>query len=133
MTLNRYSTGTRFEALAAYSRAVADDRYVHVSGTVGGDPATGEMPDDVETQLTNIFAILGETLARFGAGFDTVTRTRVFIVSGDVLMPVAAALKAHFADCPPANTTLICGIPAPGAKVEIEVTARLPVVEPQPY
>jgi enamine deaminase RidA (YjgF/YER057c/UK114 family) len=126
MSLSRFSTGTRFEELAAYSRAVADDRTIHVSGTVGGDPETGEMPEAVEAQLANIFATIERTLTHFGAGFADVTRTRVFIVSQDVLMPVAAALKAHFADCPPANTTLICGIPAPGAKVEIEVTANRP-------
>jgi enamine deaminase RidA (YjgF/YER057c/UK114 family) len=124
MSLERYSTGTRFEEMAAYSRAVADDHVIHISGTVGGDPQTGVMPESVEEQLANIFRIIGGTLSHFGAGFADVTRTRVYIVSGDVLLPVAAALKAHFADHPPANTTLICGIPAPGAKVEIEVSAR---------
>jgi enamine deaminase RidA (YjgF/YER057c/UK114 family) len=124
MSLDRYSTGSRFEELAAYSRAVADDRYVHVSGTVGGDPQTGEMPEAIEEQLDNIFATAKAALAHFGAGLADVTRTRVFMVSSDELMPVAAALKAHFSECPPANTTLICGIPAPGAKVEIEFTAR---------
>ncbi|MDH7640019.1 Rid family hydrolase [Sphingomonas oryzagri] len=126
MSLERYSSGTRFEEIAAYSRAVADDLYIHVSGTVGGDPQTGAMPDAVEDQLANIFATIERALAHFGAGFADVTRSRVFIVSADVLMPVAAALKARFGDCPPTNTTLIVGIPAPGAKVEIEVTARRP-------
>ncbi|WP_157219965.1 RidA family protein [Flavisphingomonas formosensis] len=123
MTLDRHSTGTRFEALAAYSRAVADDRYIHVSGTVGIDPATGTIPDDVGAQAEHALATIEAALAHFGAGLADVTRTRVYITSADVLMPVADALRARFAECPPANTTLICGIPAPGAKVEIEVTA----------
>ncbi len=126
MTIDRHSTGTRFEAMAAYSRAVADDGHIHVSGTVGGDPRTGEMPQTVEAQLNNIFAIVHQALERFGAGWADVVRTRVYIVSVDDLGAVAAALKATFAEFPPANTTLICGIPAPGAKVEIEVTARRP-------
>ena len=126
MTLDRHSTGTRFEAMAAYSRAVADDRYVHVSGTVGIDPATGTIPEDVGAQAEHALATIETALAHFGAGFADVTRTRVYITSGDVLMPVADALRARFADHPPANTTLICGIPAPGAKVEIEVTALRP-------
>lgn len=124
MTIERWQSGSRFEELAGYARAVADADHVHVSGTVGGDPRTGAMPDTVEAQLANIFATIEAALARFGAGFADVLRTRVYIVSADVLMPVAAALKARFGDHPPANTTLLCGIPAPGALVEIEVTAR---------
>jgi enamine deaminase RidA (YjgF/YER057c/UK114 family) len=126
MTLERHSTGTRFETMAAYSRAVADEDYIHVSGTVGVDPAGGAMPDTVEAQLQNIFGIIRQALARWNAGLADVVRTRVYLVSAQDLAPVTAALHAAFADHPPANTTLICGIPAPGAKVEIEVTARRP-------
>jgi len=126
MTLARHSTGTRFEELAAYSRAVADDRYIHVSGTVGIDPATGAIPEDAAAQAEHALATIEAALAHFGAGLADVTRTRVYITSADVLMPVADALRARFADHPPANTTLICAIPAPGAKVEIEATALRP-------
>jgi enamine deaminase RidA (YjgF/YER057c/UK114 family) len=127
MPLDRYSTGTRFEALAGYSRAVADKDYVHISGTVGGDPETGEMPENVDDQLMNILAVIEQALAHFGATLEDVTRTRVYITSMDVLLPVAAALRARFGTHPPANTTLICGIPAAGAKVEIEAIARRPI------
>lgn len=126
MPIDRHSSGTRFEDLAAYSRAVADERYIHVSGTVGSDPRTGEMPDDVGAQLENIFSTIATALARFDAGFADIVRMRVYLTSADILMPVAAALRERFEDHRPANTTLICGIPAPGAKVEIEVTARRP-------
>lgn len=123
--LMRLSSGSRFETLAAYCRAVADDRYVHISGTVGADPETGAMPETVSEQVDNIFHIVGDVLARFDIGLDAVVRTRIFLTHIDDLMSVAEGLRARFSDCPPANTTLICGIPAPGAKVEIEVTARL--------
>jgi enamine deaminase RidA (YjgF/YER057c/UK114 family) len=126
MTLERHSTDTRFETMAAYSRAVADEDYIHVSGTVGVDPGDGSMPETVEAQLGNIFAIVGTALGRWNAGLSDVVRTRVYVVSAEDLPSVVAALHAAFADHPPANTTLICGIPAPGAKVEIEVTARRP-------
>lgn len=124
--MERYSTGTRFEAMAGYSRAVADGQLIHVSGTVGGDPATGDMPPEIDRQLANIFATIKGALDRFDATWADVLRTRVYLTSADVLMPVADALREHFGDHPPANTTLICGIPAPGALVEIEVTARRP-------
>jgi len=123
--LVRISSGSRFEELAAYSRAVIDDRYIHISGTVGSDPDNGSMPDDVADQVANIFRTVEQVLTQNGADFQDVTRTRVYLTDIDHLMPVAEALRTRFSACPPANTTLLCGIPAPGAKVEIEFTARL--------
>lgn len=123
--LVRLSSGSRFEKLAAYSRAVVDDRYVHISGTVGTDPESGAMPESVSDQVDNIFRIVEDVLDRFEIGLDAVVRTRVFLTDLDDLGAVAEGLRARFSECPPANTTLLCGIPAPGAKVEIEVTALL--------
>ena len=123
--LVRLSSGSSFEKLAAYSRAVIDDRYIHISGTVGTDPDSGAIPDAVTDQLDNIFRVVENLLADNGCGLRDVTRTRVYLTDVGHLMDVAEGLRARFSDCPPANTTLLCGIPAPGAKVEIEFTARL--------
>jgi enamine deaminase RidA (YjgF/YER057c/UK114 family) len=41
------SSGSRFEAEVGYSRAVADDDWVFVSGTTGFDYATMTISDDV--------------------------------------------------------------------------------------
>ena len=125
MTFQRISSGSRFEDLAAYSRAVIDDDYIHVSGTVGGDPETGVMPEDAGDQARNIFRIVEPVLAGVGATLAQVVRTRVYLTNSGDLMAVAAVLREKFDANRPANTTLIVGIPAPGAKVEIEFTARL--------
>ncbi|MBP8233451.1 MAG: RidA family protein [Rhizorhabdus sp.] len=126
MDLKRLSSGSPFEELAAYSRAVVDDLYIHVSGTVGPDPETGAMPEDPAEQARNILRLLATVLAAEGADFSHVVRNRVFLTDASDVMAVAAVLRDYFADCRPANTTLINGIPAPGAKVEIEITARRP-------
>jgi enamine deaminase RidA (YjgF/YER057c/UK114 family) len=55
-----------------------------------------------------------------------VVRNRVYITDADELMAVAKVLGERFGPNPPANTTLVCVLPVPGARVEIEVTARLP-------
>jgi enamine deaminase RidA (YjgF/YER057c/UK114 family) len=122
----RLSSGSRFEDLAAYSRAVVDDLYVHVSGTIGGDPVTGEMPADVAQQARNAFAIIEQALATAGAGFADVVRSRIYLTAAEDLGAVLPILVETFGDCRPTNTTLLCGIPAPGAKIEIEVCARRP-------
>lgn len=124
--LRRIASGSFFETLAAYSRAVVDDLYVHVSGTVGTDPVTGRMPADVVEQARNSIWTIREVLAQAGAGIDDIVRCRIFLVDAADLESVAAVLRETFADCPPANTTLINMIPAPGARIEIEVTARRP-------
>lgn len=119
----RINSGSRFEEIAAYSRAVIDDHYIHVSGTVGTDPVSKAIPEDAEAQARNIFTIIQGILAEQGASLCDVVRSRVFITDIVHLDPVVRVLGEKFRDCPPTNTTLICGIPAPGAKVEIEVTA----------
>lgn len=122
----RISSGSRFEELAAYSRAVVDDRHIHVSGTVGLDPVDKRMPEDAGAQCRNIFAIIEAVLDAEGASLADVVRSRVFLTDVAHLEAIVPVLGEKFRECPPTNTTLICGIPAPGAKVEIEVTALRP-------
>jgi enamine deaminase RidA (YjgF/YER057c/UK114 family) len=127
--LRRIGSGSPFEALAGYCRAVVDDRYVYVSGTIGADPQTREMPAEIEQQVINSIATIEAALAKAGATLADVVRNRVYITDAADLMAVAKLLGASFGANPPANTTLICGIPVPGARVEIEATARLPRAE----
>lgn len=124
MTLKRISSGSSFEELAAYSRAVVDEDYIHISGTVGVDPATKTIPETTSEQMANIFAIIEPILAAEGASLKDVVRCRLFLTDAAFLMEAVAVLREKFSACRPANTTLICGIPAPGAKVEVEITAR---------
>ena len=119
----RISSGSRFEALAGYSRAVVDDRHIHVSGTVGLDPESRTMPAEVAEQARNIFRIFEAVLAGEGVGLAEVVRSRVYLVDPEDLGAIMPVLAEKFGDHPPTNTTLICGIPAPGARIEIEITA----------
>lgn len=126
MSLKRVSSGSSFEELAAYSRAVIDADYIHFSGTVGVDPVTKTMPETTTAQMVNIFAIVEPILAAEGASLADVVRLRLYVSDAAFLMEAVAVLREKFAASRPANTTLICGIPAPGAKVEVEITARRP-------
>lgn len=124
MTRRTISSGSRFEELARYSRAVADGEWVVVSGTIGADPETGQLPDSAEEQARNCFAIIEKALQEAGTSLDTVARCGVYLTSADHLQDVVRVLAEKFDRIRPANTTLICQIPVPGAKVEIEVMAR---------
>jgi len=67
MTITRISSGAPWEALVGYCRAVVAPPFVFVSGTVGRNPDTGELPVDVESQCANALTIIGRALATAGA------------------------------------------------------------------
>lgn len=124
MTRKLISSGSRFEDLAQYSRAVVDGDLIVVSGTVGPDPESGAMPESVEEQARNSFASIESALQEAGASLANVVRCGVYITSAEFVPEVARVLADKFDGIRPANTTLICQIPVPDAKVEIEILAK---------
>lgn len=124
MTRKKFTSGSGFEETARYSRAILDGEWLHVSGTVGADPDSGEMPESAEAQTRAIFRILERVLAQADMTLDDVLRSRVYLTDGSCLHDVVAVLAEKFDTVRPANTTIICQLPVPNAKVEIEITAR---------
>jgi enamine deaminase RidA (YjgF/YER057c/UK114 family) len=120
----RISSGSETERLAAYSRAVEHDGWIFVSGTIGIDSTTGQLPSGAEAQAEAAFRTIEAALSEAGAGLKDVVRCGVFVVRRDDIPAVASVLRRKFGDIRPANTTVICELPNPQALVEIEVTAR---------
>jgi enamine deaminase RidA (YjgF/YER057c/UK114 family) len=118
-------SGTATERLAAYSRAVVEDDWILVSGTMGADPATGQLATDVTMQALTAFATIESALKQVGASLTDVVRCRVFITNREDLAAVAQILRQKFEHIRPANTTVVCQLPVPEARIEIEVTAKL--------
>lgn len=102
--------------------------YIHISGTVGIDPLAKTIPETTTAQMINIFAIIEPILEDEGGSLADVVRLRLYLSDAAFRMDAVAVLREKFSASRPANTTLICGIPAPGAKVEVEITARRPKV-----
>lgn len=117
------SSGSKFEELAGYSRAVADGDWVFVSGTTGAD-SSGTFPPDAGEQTRLSLATISRALAEADADLSDVVRVRVYLAERADVMTVSAILRETFRDPRPTNTTIICGFPADGIKVELEVTAR---------
>ena len=126
MTVRRISSGSSFEALAGYSRAVVDERYVHVSGTTGFDYAAMTIVDDVIGQTHQVFANIAAALKEAGASLDDVVRVHYLLVDAADFERVAPIFGQYFAKARPAATALVVGLVDPRMKIEIEVTARLP-------
>ena len=124
------SSGSPYEELAGYSRAVVDGDWVFVSGTVGQDFATMRMPESAESQAEQALDTIAGALDAAGASLMDVVRVRVYVPDRDDVIAVSGAIKRRLGAARPANTTVCCPLAVEGAKVEIEVTARIGVRQP---
>lgn len=118
------TSGSKFEDLASFSRAVIDGDWIFISGTTGFNTVTGEISDDVVEQTEEVFRILEATLDEAGSSLADVLRIGVFIVDPDDLIPVCEVVGRKFKGIRPANTTVCTRLARPEMKVEIEIIAR---------
>jgi enamine deaminase RidA (YjgF/YER057c/UK114 family) len=123
------SSGSPYEELAGYSRAVVDGDWVFVSGTVGQDFATMAMPATAEGQAQVALDTIERALLDAGSALAEVVRVRVYVPDRGDVVAVSGVIKRRLAAARPANTTVCCPLAVEGAKVEIEVTARKPSKE----
>ena len=127
--MRRISSGSQFEDLAGYCRAVVVDdpggKWVFVSGTTGYDYKAHTISSDVVEQAEQCFVNIEAALSEAGATLADLVRIRVFLSDAADLTAVAGVLGAKCRANPPANTTVVSQLVAPEMKVEIEVTARV--------
>lgn len=116
-------TGSKFEELAGYARAVIDGNWIFVSGSSGHDTETGEIAEDIESQTRQSLANILDALERADSGWEDVVRVRVYVSDREFIWPVSALLKEIFDKIRPTNTTLVTQLADPAMKVEIEMTA----------
>lgn len=119
------SSGSSFEALAGYSRAVVDGDYVHVSGTTGFDYAAMTIADDVIAQTHQCFRNIAAVLGEAGCSLDDVVRVRYYLADVASFGQLAPIFGKYFARARPAATAIVCGLVDARMKIEIEVTARM--------
>lgn len=117
------SSGSRFEEMAGYSRAVVDGEWVFISGTAGYDFSTGGISEDPAEQTRQALRTIRETLGKADASLSDVVRVRVYVASREDVMAVSQVLGQTFVAPRPTNTTIVCGFAMPEMKVELEVTA----------
>jgi enamine deaminase RidA (YjgF/YER057c/UK114 family) len=120
----RISSGSTFEQLAGYSRAVVDGDWIFVSGTTGYDYSTMRISADVETQTRQAFRNIEAALAQAGASLDDVVRVRYYLIDRADFERLAPLFGEFLGGGRPAATAVVCGLVDPQMKIEIEVTAR---------
>ncbi|MBI3517238.1 MAG: RidA family protein [Proteobacteria bacterium] len=124
MSRKLISSGSAFEALAGYSRAVVDGEWVFVSGTTGFDYKAGTIADDVVEQTEQTFRNIAAALAQADATLADVVRAVIYVTDRADFERVAPVIGKHFGKIRPTNTTVIAQLVDARMKIEIEVTAR---------
>ena len=116
-------SGSVYEEMAGYARAVVVDDRIFVSGTVGADFSTGDMPESATEQTEHAINTIENALQQAESGLKDIVRLRVFIPDPGDVMEVSSVLKERVGFTYPANTTVCAPLAVPGAKVEIEAEA----------
>lgn len=126
MARQRISSGSSFEAVAGYSRAVVEGNTVYVAGTTGFDYASMRIDDDPLAQCHQCFRNVAAALAEAGCTLDDVVRVRYYLTDVRLFEQLAPVFGRYFAQARPAATAIVCGLVDPRMKLEIEVTAVRP-------
>src|SRR5215475_1276852 len=116
------SSGTIWESIAGYSRAVRLGNTVHVSGTTATDD-TGELvgANDPYAQTVFIIQKIERALKQGGASLQDVVRTRLYITDANLWEPVSKAHGEFFSTIRPANTLVaVAALIGRGYLVEME-------------
>lgn len=119
-------TGTSWEAIAGYSRAVRRGSQIWVSGTTAthGDRAIGGSDPTAQTHF--VIDKIEAALQSLGGRLEDVVRTRVYVSNLRDWEPVARAHGRRFRDVLPANTLIQAGLVGDEYLVEIEAEAVVP-------
>ena len=122
------SSGSPYEALYGYSRAVAVGDSCWVAGTTDAGPDGISLhPGDAAAQARAAYAIALGALATAGFHPEDVVRTRMYIVRAEDAPAVAGVNGEVFGAVRPASTIVtIAGLIDPSMLVEVELEARRP-------
>ena len=125
----RVSSGTPWEPVVGYSRAVASGDHVWVSGCTSVVDGQVAYSGDMEAQARQAIRNAATALAELGASLHDVVRTRMFVTDISRWEECARAHGEAFRDVMPATSMVqVVALIDPAMLVEIEVVAFRPGV-----
>ena len=126
MERRNISSGSPYEPMIGFSRAVVAGHHVSVSGTAPIMPEGRDPPADAEGQARRVLEIILAALAEAGATAERVVRTRIYLTRAEDWEQVGRVLGEVFGEVRPANTVVVVsGFIDPRWLVEMEADAIL--------
>ena len=120
----RVSSGSPYEAMAGYCRALRVGNLVYVAGTAAYQDGAVVAPNDAVAQTRHILGIIDAALRAAGASLADVVRYRVFVTDIGTADMVAAEMGQAFGAIRPVSTLVaVAALVDPALMVEIEVDA----------
>jgi enamine deaminase RidA (YjgF/YER057c/UK114 family) len=118
------TTGRKWERIVGYARAVRVGPVIEISGCAPTTDDGSTVGDNVYEQTRQCLRVIGEALAGVGAGFDDVTRTRIFTTVPRRWREIGRAHGEVFGAIKPVTTLVgVRGFLDPKWLVEVEASA----------
>jgi enamine deaminase RidA (YjgF/YER057c/UK114 family) len=119
-------SGSKWEGIAGYSRALRTGNRILVSGTTATHGAGQTIcPGDVEGQTVYALDKIGASIEALGGTLADVVRTRIYVRDAALWQPVAHVHERYFGAVRPVNTLVQIGALVGDCEVEIEAEAEL--------
>ena len=124
MTRQLISSGSKFEAEMAYSRAVVEGDWIFVSGTTGFNYATMDISEDVAVQAEQTFLNIKAAMEKAGFGLEHIVRVHYILPTAEDFPACWPVFKKYLSEIRPAAAMIVAGLADPRMKIEIEVTGK---------
>lgn len=110
---------------APYSPGILVDGTLYVSGQIGQDLKTRQIPPEFEAEMRACLDRVGIVLKAAGMTFGDAVSVQVYLTDIELFARMNAVYATYFKEPRPARTTVgVTKLAAPAARVEITVTAR---------
>jgi 2-iminobutanoate/2-iminopropanoate deaminase len=126
MTRRAVSTAGAPAAVGPYSQGIVADGFLFAAGQAALDPAHGSLvPGGIEPETERVMTNLTAVLDAAGASWGDVVKTTIFLVDMGDFATVNAIYGRFVTDPPPARSMVGVAALPKGARIEIELVARV--------